>query len=88
MAQQVKIGEIIANERTTPLSNVKFSVSIGGVVPEQVLLRPLPLEVHQLAPQFLGYSYIVVEELIVIVDPHSRKIVEALPRWRPQEGRP
>ncbi len=54
MDQQIKIGEIITNERTTPLSNVNFSVSIGGIVPEQVLLRPLPLDVHQLAPQFVG----------------------------------
>jgi hypothetical protein len=53
MDQLAKIGEIITNERTTPLSNVNFSVSIGGVVPEQMLLRPR-LDVHQLAPQFLG----------------------------------
>ncbi len=82
------LGEIITNERTTPLSNVNFSVSIGGIVPEQVLLRPLPLDVHQLAPQFVGYSFIVVEELIAIVEPHTRKIVEVLPRWRHQEGKP
>ncbi|HYS86979.1 MAG TPA: DUF1236 domain-containing protein [Bradyrhizobium sp.] len=88
MDQQIKIGEIITNERTTPLSNVNFSVSIGGIVPEQVLLRPLPLDVHQLAPQFVGYSFIVVEELIAIVEPHTRKIVEVLPRWRHQEGKP
>ena len=87
MDQQIKIGEIITNERTTPLSNVNFSVSIGGIVPEH-LLRPLPLDVHQLAPQFVGYSFIVVEELIAIVEPHTRKIVEVLPRWRHQEGRP
>ena len=88
MDQQIKIGEIITNERTTPLSNVNFSVSIGGIVPEQVLLRPLPLDVHQLAPQFVGYRFIVVEELIAIVEPHTRKIVEVLPRWRHQEGKP
>ena len=88
MDQQIKIGEIITNEQTTPLSNVNFSVSIGGIVPEQVLLRPLPLDVHQLAPQFVGYSFIVVEELIAIVEPHTRKIVEVLPRWRHQKGRP
>src|SRR5260370_763784 len=87
MDQQIKIGEIITNERTTPLSNVNFSVSIGGIMPEH-LLRPLPLDVHQLAPQFVGYSFIVVEELIAIVEPHTRKIVEVLPRWRHQEGRP
>jgi hypothetical protein len=88
MDQQTKIGEIITDEQTTPLSNVNFSVSIGGIVPAQVFLRPLPLDVHRLAPQFVGYSYIVVEELIAIVEPDTRKIVEVLPRWHRQEGKP
>ena len=85
--QQEKIGEIITNEETKPLTHVDFSVSIDSVVPEAVPLRPLPSRVEELAPQFRGFSYIAVDEVIAIVDGGTRKIVIVVPRWRRQENR-
>ena len=83
--QQVsKIGTIISKEQSARLSNINFPVSIGAVLPEPVPLQPLPPSVNELAPQFRGHSYIIVEELIAIIDPKTRTIVAALPRWREQ----
>ncbi len=84
LEQLSKIGTLITKEQSARLSNINFPVSIGAVVPEQVPLQPLPPSVNELAPQFRGHSYIIVEELIAIIDPKTRTIVAALPRWREQ----
>jgi hypothetical protein len=84
LEQVSKIGAIITKQRSVHLSHVTFPVSIGAIVPEQVPLQSLPPDVNKLAPQFRGHSYIIVEELIAIVDPKTRRIAAALPRWREQ----
>jgi hypothetical protein len=84
LEQVSKIGTIITNQQSARLSHITFPVLIGAIVPEQVPLQPLPPSVNEIAPQFSGHSYIIVEELIAIVDPKTRKIAAALPRWREQ----
>jgi len=84
LEQVVKLSNVITNENAAPLSNVNFSVSIDSVVPDQISLRPLPSDANEAAPQFSGDSYIVVEELIAIIDPKTRKIVAVLQRSRSQ----
>jgi hypothetical protein len=37
-----------------------------------------------LAPQLRGFSYVVVEELVAIVDPRTRKVEIVFPRWGKQ----
>jgi regulator of extracellular matrix RemA (YlzA/DUF370 family) len=32
----------------------------------------------------IGFGYIVVEELVAIVDPHTRKVEVVFPRWAEQ----
>jgi hypothetical protein len=84
LEQVVKLSNTITNENAAPLSNVNFPVSIDSVVPGQISLRPLPSSANAAAPQFTGDSYIVVEELIAIVEPKTRKIVAVVPRARSQ----
>ena len=52
-----------------------FAKELVRVLPEPVPLQPLPPSVNELAPQFRGHSYIIVEELIAIIDPNTRTIV-------------
>jgi hypothetical protein len=75
-----KISEMIT-ERTPPLEGGSFPVSVDGVVPSDVQLNSLPSEAEQLAPQLRGFSYVVVEELVAIVDPRTRKVEIVFPRW-------
>src|SRR5947207_3190772 len=82
--QQGKISEIITNQTPQPLTNVNFSVAIDGVVPSSVTLQRLPVEAEKVAPQLQGYSYLVVEELVAIVDTNSRKITDVMQRMRRQ----
>jgi Protein of unknown function (DUF1236) len=84
MEQQEKIGEIITNAQTKPLTNVRFPISIDSVVPEEVPLQPLPSSAEELAPRFRGFSYVAVDEVIAIVEGGTRKIAIVIPRWRRQ----
>jgi hypothetical protein len=80
LEQKTKISEIIT-ERTPPLEGGSFPISVDGLVPSDVRLNSLPPEAEQLAPQLRGFSYVVVEELVAIVDPRTRKVEIVFPRW-------
>jgi hypothetical protein len=77
--QRSRITTIIRNERVAPVNNVGFAVSVGTRVPrEHVSLRPLPVEVVNIYPQWHGYEFFVVRDQIVVVDPRSLEIVAVL----------
>jgi hypothetical protein len=81
--QKIKISEMIT-KRTPSLSGPAFPVSVDGLVPSEVRLNSLPSEAEELAPQLRGFSYVVVEELVAIVDPRTRKVEIVFPRWGKQ----
>ena len=84
--QQSRISEIITNQTPQPLTGINFSIAPDVVVPPNVALQRLPAEAEKLAPQFQGYSYLAVEELVAIVDTNSRKISSVMQRMRRQEN--
>ena len=67
---KAKISEMIT-KRTPRSHGPAFPVSVDGVVPSEIQLKSLPSEAEELAPQLRGFSYVVVEELVAIVDPHT-----------------
>jgi len=77
--QQTTIGETIAHHNVKPITNVSFSIAVGTKMPTAVQLRALPSDIATLIPQYRGYSYVVVEEQIVVVDPGSHEIVAIVP---------
>ena len=79
--QKTKISEMVTKQ-TPPLSGPAFPVSVDGVV--EIQLKSLPSEAEELAPQLRGFSYVVVEELVAIVDPRTRKVEIVFPRWGKQ----
>lgn len=56
-------------------SNVNITVDIGQRIPDRVRLRPLPTSIISISPEFRGYSYVVVHDEIVIVEPRTKKVV-------------
>jgi len=54
-------------------------------VPADVEVHSLPSEAERVVPQLRGHGYIVVEELVAIVDPKSRKVEIVFPRWGEQK---
>jgi hypothetical protein len=71
--QKVKISKLITKQ-TEPLATPSFSIVVGGIVPVEIPLQSLPADAEKLAPQLHGFGYIVVEELIALVDQGTRKV--------------
>src|SRR6202035_4613479 len=55
--------------------NVNFRVDVGGRLPRDVELLPLPPDVVEFAPEYRGYDYFVANDEIVFVDPGTRAVV-------------
>jgi len=60
-------------------SNVNFAISVGTRVPRSVHFVTLPSEIVRIVPQYRGFDYFLVEDEIVIVDPHTLEIVAVIP---------
>jgi len=69
----------IGKQRVQPLTRVNFSLSVGTKVPDDVRIYPLPDDVVAIVPQYRAYSYFVVQDQVVIVNPVSKEIVILLP---------
>ena len=78
--QRTRVSESIARLNVAPINNVNFSLSVGTVVPRDVRFQPIPADVVEILPQYRGYSFFVVRDDIVIVEPWTNKIVDVLPR--------
>ncbi len=60
-------------------SNVNFDISVGTRVPRSVHFVTLPAEIVRIVPRYRGFDYFLVEDEIVIVDPHTLEIVAVIP---------
>src|SRR5207237_1151505 len=78
--QKTEISKLITKQ-AAPLKDASFSIVVDSVVPSEVELHSLPADAEKLAPQLRGFGYLVVEELVAIVDPRTRKVAIVFPRW-------
>ena len=78
--QRTRVTQSISRLNVQPLTNVNFSLSLGTVIPRDVRVQTLPADVVEVVPQYRGYSFFVVRDEIVIVEPSSHKIVTVLQR--------
>lgn len=78
--QRTRISQSVARLNVKPLTNVNFSLSVGTVVPRDVRFEPLPADIVEIVPQYRGYSFFMVRDEIVIIDPSSFQIVAVLPQ--------
>jgi len=61
-------------------TRIKTAANVGTAIPRTVRLRPLPVAIFVVAPEYRGYSYIVLEdETICIVDDRTYLIVDVIP---------
>ncbi|KAA0073708.1 DUF1236 domain-containing protein [Tardiphaga sp. P9-11] len=78
--QRTRVTQSISRLNVQPLNNVNFSLTVGTSVPRDIRLQTLPSEVVEVVPQYRGYSFFVVRDEIVIVEPSTLQIVTVLPR--------
>jgi hypothetical protein len=57
---------------------VGFRAAPGAHVPEAIKLEPMPKLVADLVPKLADYKYAVVSRQVIIVDPRSNTVVEAI----------
>jgi len=55
-----------------------FRPAPGARVPEAIKLEPMPKVVSDLVPKMADYQYAVVSRQVVIVDPHTSTVIEAI----------
>ena len=79
-SQKTQVTAAFAKVSVKPVSNVKFSVSVGTVVPTTVTLHPVPETVVTIIPQYRGYAFFVVRDEFIIVEPRTHKIVDVIER--------
>jgi hypothetical protein len=76
--QRTKIRQtVLAGGNVPRAANVKFSVSVGTVVPTSVHVVEVPSVIVEIHPQWRGFWYFVVGDEIIIVD-RNHKIVAIL----------
>jgi hypothetical protein len=59
-------------------SQINFNISVGTVVPRSVRFVTVPDTIVRIHPAWRGYSYFVVDEEIIIIEPKTLKIVAVL----------
>ena len=75
--QRTKFTTIIRQQKVEP-AHLNVSVRVGTRVPESVRFYPLPAEVFVVYPEWRGYSYILVGDQILVINPRTHEIVAIL----------
>jgi hypothetical protein len=77
---RISAAQIATALRATsgPPRNSGVDVKVGGPLPGNVDVQPLPTAVVDLVPEYRGYDYVVANDDVVIVEPSTRKVVEVI----------
>jgi len=57
---------------------VGFRAAPGARVPEAIKLEPVPKVVIDLVPKMVDFQYAVVSRQVIVVDPRTNTVVEAI----------
>ena len=77
--QNTRVSVAIRQANVRPLTNVSFAIAVGTAIPADVQLNALPPVLVEILPEYHDYSFIVVEQEALIIDPNSRAIVAVVP---------
>jgi len=78
--QRQKIREIISRQSAAPkVQKAPFEMMIGTAVPNEVELKDIPPEITAVMNGYWGDQYVLVQDELVIVDQHSRRVVAIVP---------
>jgi hypothetical protein len=73
--QKSKIRSTVFTSNAPRVTNAKFPLNIGTVVPRSVRLTAVPAPLVEIHPAWRDHMYFVVKNELVIVDPETKKIV-------------
>lgn len=73
-AQEDRIRYVLMSHNVMQTEAPDFPLQLGGTVPENVRLAPLPIEISDIVPDFRAYAYVISQNRIVIVVADRRTI--------------
>ena len=72
--------------RRARVANARFDHHVGHRVPRHIRLFPVSREIISFFPYYRGYSYVVVDDEICIVDPRTYEIVDVIDQRYYRDG--
>ena len=77
--QQTTVIKDFSTIDVKPVPSVDFDVTAGAVVPNTVVLEPVPDTIVKVVPKYAKYKFFrVADGRIVIVEPSTMKVVTVL----------
>jgi hypothetical protein len=76
--KRTQVQKAFSGHRSGAKVDVDIDVSVGVAVPRHVHLVAIPDDIIVIVPQWKRYKYIVVKDVICIVDPDTYEIVDVL----------
>ena len=78
-AQEEKVRYVLQSHNIIQSEVTDLPLRPGSTVPKDVVLLPLPTELGNVVPDYRSYSYVFIQDRIVIVNTTSREIGLVLP---------
>lgn len=79
--QKTQIRTSVVQSNNAPRvsrSQINFNINVGTVVPRSVHVVTVPETIVRIHPAWRGYSYFIVDDQIVILEPGTLRIVEII----------
>ena len=57
---------------------MNFPVQVGARIPNTIEFYDAPAQIVQIDPVFQGYKIVVFDDVILVVDPSTREIVDVI----------
>jgi hypothetical protein len=78
--QKTRLTQAFEKVKVQPVTHVDFSVAVGTAVPRTIVLHPVPETIVDVIPEYRDYDFFVVRDEVVIVEPHTHRIVDVIER--------
>lgn len=59
-------------------NEVNFNITVGSAIPPNFVIYDVPPTFVEIVPEFEGYDYIIVGDVVLIIDPDTREIVDVV----------
>jgi len=76
-AQEDRVRYVLMSHNVMQTEAPDFPLQVGGTVPENIRLAPLPIEISDIVPNYYAYAYVISQNRIVIVAA-DRRIISSL----------
>jgi hypothetical protein len=79
--QKTRIHDFIAHDngiRRYHRSDINFSLNVGTRIPDAITYYDPPSQFLEIDPEFSGYKIVVLDDVILIIDPETREIIDVI----------